>query len=117
MAHLDLRGFLDDLGDDLIRVGEPYDPRFEVAALLSEVQASGKAVLCENVKGWPGARIAGNLLSSRRLAARALGTSEDKLVDTYVARSTRRVPPVPAPATKAVTRPSVCCQISGPVVR
>jgi 2,5-furandicarboxylate decarboxylase 1 len=96
MAHLDLRGFLDDLGDDLIRVGEPYDPRFEVAALLSEVQASGKAVLCENVKGRPGARIAGNLLSSRRLAARALGTSEDKLVDTYVARSTRRVPPVPA---------------------
>ena len=27
------------------------------------------------------------------------------------------VPPVPAPATKCVTRPSVCCQISGPVVR
>lgn len=98
MAYLDLRGFLDDLAGELIRVGEPLDPRFEVAALLSEVQASGKAVLCENVKGRPGTRIAGNLLSSRRLAARALGTSEDKLVETYVARSAQRVPPVPAKA-------------------
>ena len=26
------------------------------------------------------------------------------------------VPPVPTPATKCVTRPSVCAQISGPVV-
>ena len=26
------------------------------------------------------------------------------------------VPPVPAPATKCVTLPPVCCQISGPVV-
>lgn len=98
MAYLDLRGFLDDLAGELIRVGEPLDPRFEVAALLSEVQASGKAVLCENVKGRPGTRIAGNLLSSRRLAARALGTSEDKLVETYVARSAQRVPPVQAKA-------------------
>lgn len=96
MASLDLRGFLDDLAGELIRVGEPLDPQFEVAALLSEVQGTGRAVLCENIKGRPGARIAGNLLSSRRLAARALGTGEDKLVDTYVARSAQRVPPVPA---------------------
>ncbi len=96
MASLDLRGFLDDLAGELIRVGEPLDPQFEVAALLSEVQGSGRAVLCENVKGRPGARIAGNLLSSRRLAARALGTSEDRLVETYVARSAQRVPPVVA---------------------
>ena len=98
MAHLDLRGFLDDLAGDLIRVGEPLDPQFEVAALLSEVQGTGRAVLCENIKGRPGARIAGNLLASRRLAARALGTSEDKLVETYVARSAQRVPPVQAKA-------------------
>ena len=98
MAYLDLRGFLDDLAGELIRVGEPLDPQFEVAALLSEVQGTGRAVLCENIKGRPGARIAGNLLASRRLAARALGTSEDKLVETYVARSAQRVPPVQAKA-------------------
>lgn len=96
MACLDLRGFLDELGDDLIRVAEPLDPRFEVAALLAEVQASGRAVLFDGLKGRPGQRIAGNLLSSRRLAARALGTSEDRLVDTYVARSAQRVAPVQA---------------------
>jgi 2,5-furandicarboxylate decarboxylase 1 len=61
MASLDLRGFLDDLAGELIRVGEPLDPQFEVAALLSEVQGTGRAVLCENIKGRPGARIAGNL--------------------------------------------------------
>ncbi len=102
MGHRDLRGFLDALGSDLIRVREPLDPRFEIAALLAEVQASGRAVLFENVKGRPGMRIAGNLLSSRRLAARALGTSEDKLIDTYVERTGQRVPPVPAPGAVPV---------------
>lgn len=96
MAYPDLRAFLGDLGGDLIRVEAPLSPRFEVAALLAEIQASGCAVMCENISGYPGRRIAGNLLASRRLAARALGTSEDKLVETYVARSARRVPPVQA---------------------
>jgi 2,5-furandicarboxylate decarboxylase 1 len=95
MVYTDLRGFLDDLGSDLIRVREPLDPRFEIAALLAEVQAGGRAVLFENVKGRPGMRIAGNLLSSRRLAARALGTSEGGLIDTYVERTGQGVPPVP----------------------
>ncbi len=96
MAYPDLRAFLGDLGGDVIRVGAPLNPRFEVAALLAEVQASGRAVVCENIQGYPGRRIAGNLLASRRLGARALGVDEDKLVETYVARSARRVPPVQA---------------------
>ncbi|MBM3390378.1 MAG: UbiD family decarboxylase [Betaproteobacteria bacterium] len=107
MAYADLRAFLDDLGSDLIRVGEPLDPRHEVAALLSEAQVSGKAVLLENIKGRPGQRIAGNLIASRRLAARALGTSEDRLIETYVARTGRCVPPVvvkDAPAQAVVHR-------------
>ena len=96
MAYADLRAFLDDLAGDLISIREPLDPRFEIAALLAEVQASGRAVLFENVRGRPGMRIAGNLLSSRRLAARALGTTEDRLIETYVERTRQRVPPVPA---------------------
>ena len=94
MAFADLRTFLDGLGSDLIRVREPLDPKFEIAALLKAAQ--GRAVLCEQVAGFPGVRIAGNLLSSRRLAARALGTTEDGLIDTYVARSGQGVPPVRA---------------------
>ena len=111
MAYADLRAFLDDLGSDLIRIQEPLDPCFEIAALLAEVQASGRAVLFENVKGRPGMRIAGNLLSSRRLAARALGTTEDRLIETYVERTGQRVPPVPvqgaAPVQEVVHRQPV----------
>ena len=98
MAYPDLRAFLEGLGDDVIRVDAPLNPRFEVAALLAEMQASGRAVVCDNIKGYPGRRVAGNLLASRRLAARALGADEGKLVDTYVARSAQRVPPVRATA-------------------
>jgi 2,5-furandicarboxylate decarboxylase 1 len=107
MERRDLRGFLDDLGDELIRVGEPLDPKFEIAALLREAQGRGRAVLFERVAGHPGARIAGNLLCSRRLAARALGTEEARLVETYVERSTRSVPPLRAkevPAQEVVHR-------------
>lgn len=107
MGHRDLRGFLDDLDGELIRVGEPLAPKFEIAALLREAQGRGRAVLFEQVAGYPGVRIAGNLLSSRRLAARALGTTEERLVETYVARSTQGVPPVRAtevPAQEVVHR-------------
>lgn len=93
MGHRDLRGFLDDLDGDLIRVREPLAPKHEIAAFLRETQGRGRAVLFEQVAGHPGVRIAGNLLSSRRLAARALGTTEERLVETYVARSTQGVPP------------------------
>ncbi len=107
MAHADLRAFLDGLGEDLIRVRAPLDPKFEIAALLKEVQGRGRAVLFEQVPGFPGVRIAGNLLSSRRLAAHALGTSEEALIDTYVARSTQSVLPVrvkDVPAQEVVHR-------------
>ncbi len=107
MGHRDLRSFLDGLDGDLIRVGESLAPKFEIAALLKETHGRGRPVLFEQVTGFPGARIAGNLLSSRRLAARALGTTEDRLIDTYVARSGQGVPPVRAteiPAQEVVHR-------------
>jgi 2,5-furandicarboxylate decarboxylase 1 len=94
MADADLRTFLDSLGDELIRVREPLSPKHEVAALLKLAQ--GRAVLFEQVPGFPGVRIAGNLFSSRRLAARALGVAEEDLVDAYVERSAQGVPPVKA---------------------
>ena len=96
MGARDLRSFLDALGDELIRVRAPLSPKHEIAALLK--QAQGRAVLFEQVPGFPGVRIAGNLLASRRLAARALGVTEDGLVDAYVARSAQGVAPVQATA-------------------
>jgi 2,5-furandicarboxylate decarboxylase 1 len=96
MTFKDLRAFLDDLGSDLLRVAQPLDPKFEVAALLREMSSAGRPVLFEQVPGHPGARIAGNLLASRRLAAKALGTSEDKLFETYARRSAQCIAPVVA---------------------
>lgn len=96
MAFRDLRAFLDDLGSELLRVATPVQPAFEVAALLREMSPAGRAVLFEQVPGFPGVRIAGNLLASRRLAARALGTDEDKLAEVYAERGAQRLAPVRA---------------------
>ncbi|MBI5107199.1 MAG: UbiD family decarboxylase [Rhodocyclales bacterium] len=96
MSYRDLRAYLDDLGADLLRVAAPLDPKFEVAAVLREVAAQGRSVLFENVPGHPGIRIVGNLLASRRLAAKALGTSEDKLFETYAERGAKGIAPVVA---------------------
>ena len=71
MAHVDLRSFLDGLGVDLLRLKDSVSPKHEIAAVLRQAQSGGQAVLFEQVAGFPGVRIAGNLLSSRRLAARA----------------------------------------------
>jgi 2,5-furandicarboxylate decarboxylase 1 len=96
LAHADLRAFLDGLGGDLLRLKESVSPRHEVAAVLKQAQGGGQAVLFENVAGFPGVRIAGNLLSGRRLAARALGTTEDRLIETYVERTAQGIAPVAA---------------------
>jgi hypothetical protein len=94
MTYRDLRAFLDDLGSELLRVSAPLDPKFEVAGVLREAAALGRPVLFEQVPDRPGVRIAGNLLASRRLAAKALGTSEDKLFEVYAERGARGLAPV-----------------------
>ena len=93
MTYRDLRAFLDDLGSELLRVSAPLDPKFEVAGVLREAAALGRPVLFEQVPDRPGVRIAGNLLASRRLAAKALGTSEDKLFEVYAERGARGLAP------------------------
>ena len=96
MSYRDLRAFLDDLGSTLLRVPVALDPKFEIAALLRETAAAGRPVLFEHVAGRPGVRIAGNLLASRRLAARALGTSDDRLFEVYAERGAQGIAPVVA---------------------
>jgi len=96
VANVDLRSFLDGLGVDLLRVKESVSPKHEIAAVLRQAQNGGHAVLFEQVAGFPGVRVVGNLLSSRRLAARALGTDEARLIETYVAKSAQGVAPVAA---------------------
>jgi 2,5-furandicarboxylate decarboxylase 1 len=93
MSYLDLRAFLADLGSDLLKVGQPFDPKHEMAALLREMPANGPAVLFENVTGHPGARVVGNLVASRKRVAKALDTTEDELNATYLQRTRQGIAP------------------------
>ncbi|MDF1552542.1 MAG: UbiD family decarboxylase [Deferrisomatales bacterium] len=108
MAYEDLRSFLDALGSDLLRVNQALDPKFEMAALLREVQSGGQAVLFETVTGCPGARVVGNILSSRRALALALGTAPEDLAQTYRRNKARSLPAVllggAAPAQEVIHR-------------
>ncbi|WP_041657882.1 UbiD family decarboxylase [Azoarcus sp. KH32C] len=96
MAYPDLRSFLDDLGDDLLHVREAFDPKFEIAAVLRSLPADAPAALFENVRGYPGARVAGNLFGGRRRVARAFGTTEDRLAQTWLDNKQRAIAPVSA---------------------
>ena len=95
MSFIDLRGFLADLGKDLLNVGQPFDPKHEMAAFLRAMPANGPAVLFENVVGHPGARVVGNLVASRARVARALNTSEAELATTYLQRTRQGIAPRP----------------------
>jgi 2,5-furandicarboxylate decarboxylase 1 len=96
MSYLDLRGFLADLDSDLLKVAQAFDPKHEMAALLRAMPANGPAVLFENVAGYPGARVVGNLVASRRRVAKALDTTEDELAACYLQRTRQGIPPQPA---------------------
>jgi 2,5-furandicarboxylate decarboxylase 1 len=96
MSYPDLRAFLSDLGSDLLRVEQAFDPRHEMAALLRAMPLNGPAVLFENVSGHAGARVVGNLIASRRRMARALDTTENKLAETYLRRTRHGIAPIPA---------------------
>ncbi|NJD36021.1 MAG: UbiD family decarboxylase [Betaproteobacteria bacterium] len=93
MSYRDLREFLADLGSDLLKVAQPFDPKHEMAALLREMPANGPAVMFENVAGHPGARVVGNLVASRRRVARALSTTETELAATYLQRTRQGIAP------------------------
>lgn len=97
MGYLDLRAFLDALGGDLLRVSEAFDPQFEIAALLREIgDTGGPAVIFEQIRGYPGARVVGNLLATRARMACALETTEERLAETYLERTQHSIPPVAA---------------------
>lgn len=94
MAYPDLRGFLADLGSDLLRIAQEFDPQFEIAAVLRQLRADAPALLFDNVRGYPGARIAGNLIADRRRIARALDTGVERLAQTYLERKATGIAPV-----------------------
>ena len=80
----------------LIRIDEELDPKFEVSAvlrLLEEKQDQDPAVLFKKIKGY-NIPVAGNLFSSEKKIAIALGVEEGVLWDEYQKRLRSPLPPV-----------------------
>jgi 2,5-furandicarboxylate decarboxylase 1 len=94
MAYEDLRGFLSGLGDDLMHVRQAFDPKFEIAAVLRSLPPDAPAMVFDNVTGYPGMRVAGNLIATRRRVAQALGTTEQRLTQTWLESKGRAMAPV-----------------------
>jgi 2,5-furandicarboxylate decarboxylase 1 len=69
-----MRKFIGEI--DPVRVAERVSTRLEVTRYLEE----GKPILFEDVEGYPNFRIVGNLYATRGLMAKALKTTEDRLI-------------------------------------
>lgn len=94
MGYQDLRSFLAENEGETLRIKTGFKPEFEIAALLHEAQEDGRVVLFEEVTGYPGTRVVGNLLASRARTAKALGTTEEKLNETYLNCKKHAIEPV-----------------------
>ncbi|MBS4024569.1 MAG: UbiD family decarboxylase [Clostridia bacterium] len=92
-----LRDYLNLLEDhnELLIIREEVDPCYELSAILREASgfAGGPAVLFNSVKGFPGRRVVGNLLASRKKMALALNTNEAKLKEAYLTGREKSLPP------------------------
>ncbi len=73
----DLRSFLDEVGDRLLRVRREVDPLTQLGELVN--QAPGP-ILFEAVRGYPGWRIVDLLTKPRWAQAIALGTTPERVV-------------------------------------
>lgn len=98
MLPKDFRGYLDHLEENgkLLRVTQAVDVKYEIAAGIRKVSdIDGPALLFENIKGYPGWRVAGGLYATKALMALALETDPDerKLLQRYLDCDEKRVKP------------------------
>lgn len=91
----DLRAFLQVLEQHgkLLRLPRPVHPRTELAALITEAERRGQAVLFESVAGSAIPCVA-NVVGDRTMLGLALGVRPEAVVPTFLARSRQRIPPV-----------------------
>lgn len=90
-----MRSFVDllETRGELIRISDKVSPRYEVAAILKEVdRANGPAVIFERVEGYD-IPVVGNLLGTKKRLALAFETSEEKLRDEFLMRRKQGIPP------------------------
>ncbi len=89
----DMRTWIAQLeeADELVRIQRPVHPHTEMGALLH--QSREKALLFENLVGFPGWRSLGQAPANLRHAALAYGTTLDRLIPVAAERASRRIPP------------------------
>lgn len=96
-AFQDLRGFLEALEErgQLRRVRAELSPVLEIPEVLRRVmQRRGPALLFENVKGYPGWRVAGNLFGTLDRIRLALGVDRLEDIGERMVSLIARAPPL-----------------------
>jgi len=97
MYFKDFRDYLDNLEKQgmLLRVNREVSPQFEMAAGIYKTgKNNGPALLFENIKGYPGWKVAGGLFATQRLLAFALQTEESQLLKRYTGFGQELIKPV-----------------------
>ena len=96
----DLRGFLDYLEGKgkLLRVQKEVDVRFEIAAGIRKASdTEGPALFFENIKGFPGWKIAGGVFATQQHLALALGlpaeADEESILKRYLEWDEKQIAP------------------------
>lgn len=95
--YKDFRDVLDHLErhGKLARIKKEIDPKFEAAAGIRKISdTDGPALLYENIKGYPGWRMAGGLYGNRKLVALGLQVEEKDLLKHFMDCESKRVKPV-----------------------
>ncbi len=92
----DLRSFLEELErrGELRRVKAPVSVELEVAEILRRVSRGGPALLFENLEGFEGWRLVGNLFSKLDRVKLALGVSRLEEAGERFVRLARGPPPI-----------------------
>ncbi len=111
MAFPDLRAFLDELNQegDLLQIDDPLSPEFEIIAVVKKLN-DGPAALINNVIGYPGVKVASNVLGTRRRMARLLGVPVAQLNQTFMERKDKLIDPVitrEAPVKEVIHRGNI----------
>ena len=79
----DLRTYLNEIDDQLVRVTKEVDPLTQLGALSSQSEAP---IIFENLKGYPGWMVVDRLHATRDLQALALHTTTDRFFQDVSAR-------------------------------
>ncbi|MGB6535446.1 MAG: UbiD family decarboxylase [Xanthobacteraceae bacterium] len=91
-----LRGFLQmvesQYPDELLRISEPIDPKFEMTAIVSELERAGRSpvVIIERVNGYD-MPIVTNVAANRRLLAACLGVDVPDLPAAFRERCQKHI--------------------------